>query len=320
MAYAKDFTYDGQSLSTVDPNLYVLSFGSSGSVDESQIISRTVNRSPLTYDDSLTYDYGAVDSDIYRLTITLARLDGERLTQAQMRTLEGWLVSPTEPRWLRLERCEDIPLAMYDNINFKGRFVRVNYEESPGYRKNGVTFMFENISPYGFTDVYEWRPTDTAAGVTSTRDFTGGGTNLGKLIPPIIILKSLSDATSEVIDMEQGSDDVQDQTSEAAGIELEEGTPQDAQTIKIRNLDANTGAFTIRIPKNTTVAIIDDNTYYYLGDIDSEFDPEQVGELYPFDNVVNFNWPRLITGVNHFRIYGGVAMRVVARFYEALGV
>ena len=43
-------------------------------------------------------------------------------------------------------------------------------------------------------------------------------------------------------------------------------------------------------------------------------------ELYPFTNLNNFNWPKLVTGENSVTITGDVDVTIFARGFEALGV
>ena len=106
MAFCKTFTYNGRSLTDVYDDLMVVDFDFSGG-SESQILARTVNRSPLTYDESIAYDYGAVDNEVFTFTLTIARKDASHMTQNRVRNLVSWLMSPTEPQWLSMEICED---------------------------------------------------------------------------------------------------------------------------------------------------------------------------------------------------------------------
>lgn len=313
MAFAKDFVYDGTKLSDINQHLIVISFNTTSS--ESDIISRTVNRSPLTYDESFTYDYGAVDNDVFKFSVTLARDDDQPLTQGLMRDLLKWLISPQEPKWLQLTKCSIITQAMYDDIWFHGRFVRVSYEESVGYYKDAVTFDFESTTPYGFTDEQTW--SYSFDGTSTDVWTTAPGTVTGKLITPLILITSNADATSGYIDVETTDEYVTDQTENDDPIELEQGTPQDGQTISIYNHNGNTTSFRIKIPRGKAVAIMDDNCFEF--DPEQGFDPDNL-QLYSFDNLINFNWPKMVSGSNMWTFEGNMDVTIKARFFEALGV
>lgn len=315
MAYAKDFTYCGRNLLSVDPNLIVASFSSGSSFNyESDIINRTVSRSEITYDDALTYDYGAVDNSIYKIGITLMRKDGDAISQALARELVSWLIHPTEPQWLTFDRSGCAPEAMYDNVEFKGRFVHTTYEQSNGIPKYGITFEFENISPYGFTEQYEYTIPLTESETTAT--LAAKGTNVGKLFAPIIIINADGNGITEGIDYEVGSDPVSAEDGES--LELEAASVSGMQMISIQNLDGNTAPFSLRVPVNTPIAIIGDNVYFYNGD--TTFNTKDM-PLYSFNNLYNFNWPRMQSGtINRFKITGSGTVVIVARYFEALGV
>ena len=299
MAFAKDFNYNGRTLLSIDPDLIVVSFDSTGS-SESGVVARNVQRSPIMYDDSLTYDYGAVDSDIYRFSLTVARMDGDMISQELARSLISWLLSPAEPMWLSLDRGTCATEAMYDNVAFKGRFISASYEQARGYGKYAMTFQFENISPYGFTPQYSY--TINLEQPETEITLNGHGTNVGKLVTPIILLTSDSDS---------GGVDI----SEADNLEFEEGN---GQIMSIHNTDGNTAPFLIQIPSDTTVAIIGDNCYYWDGM--NDYDTNNM-DLYSFNNLANFNWPRMVSGANnHFEFVGTGTCQIIVRYFEALGV
>ena len=343
MAFCKTFTYNGRSLTDVYDDLMVVSFDFSGG-SESQILARTVNRSPLTYDESIAYDYGAVDNEVFTFTLTIARKDAPYMTQNRVRNLVSWLMSPTEPQWLSMEICEyDDPLfvssdgvetrSVYRNVDFKGRFVNASYAESAGYYKGAITFTFENISPYGFTPVQNYYLNHTVRESTTytvvDQEHGCPGTFVGKLVSPIVLIRSLADKEDDVIELQGRSDDITDETSSHNPIALEEHTQLDPhQTITIYNGVANTGTFKIRIPNGTCVAIMDDNCYYYnagndnpnVNYITTSFDPANITGLYNFENIDNFNWPKMTSGTNTIRVGGIAKVQFFVRFYEALGV
>ena len=301
MAYARDFTYDNRTLLSIDPNLIVVSFDSTSTTSENEIVSRNVLRSDITYDDVLTYDYGAVDNSVYKLKLTIARMDGDVLSQSLVRTLVSWLISPTEPKWLTFNRGGCASAAMYDGVEFKGRFNRVTYDMSTGYNKYAISFEFENISPFGFTRQYAWE--FDLQNSSSSATLSPVGTNVGKLVTPAILITS---------DSSTGGAELPDD------IDNLEFTRGEGQIISIHNLDGNTAPFLIQCPQDVTIAVIGDNCYYYNDD--PAFDVRNMS-LYNFSNLVNFNFPRMVSGgVNRFVFEGTGNIIIVSRMYEALGV
>lgn len=314
MAYARNLVYNNKSLSSIDSSLIIVTFASAGgSYEESEVVNRSVLASPITYDDVIAYDYGAVDNSVYKFSITIARDDGDPLQPSTIRALESWLLSPNEPKWLEFEKGDCVGDAVYDDVVYKGRFVRAAYEESPGYRKYAITFNFENISPYGFTKQYAWELDSTVEAGTAT--ISAPGTDVGKLVNPVVLIQSNSSGQNNLIDHESGTQYIDAEDTEA--LNLEYNDEAEGQTITIQNLDANTAPFIIKIPQGTTVALIGDNCYYYNGD--ATFNTSNM-ELYSFSNLQNFNWPRMVSGTNRIRCSGDAKITFVARFYEALGV
>lgn len=304
MVYAEDFQFNGRALSSIDPNLVIVSFRDMIHNSDDQVVNRAVSRSEIMADDALTYDYGVKDVDVMRLTITVCDANHSYLSQETIRNLHSWLFSPTEPQWLSFTAYNDestrIQDPVYTDVHFKGRFIRSTYDDIGAYNKIGITFEFENISPYGFTPQYSYTVSLDQPETDIT--LTGHGTNVGKLVTPIILLTSDSDS---------GGVDI----SEADNLEFEEGN---GQIMSIHNTDGNTAPFLIQIPSNTTVAIIGDNCYYW--DEGYEFDVNNM-DLYSFDNLANFNWPRMVSGANnHFEFVGTGSCQIIVRYFEALGV
>lgn len=313
-------------------DLIVVGMDFTGTTDTG-ILSRTVNRSPLTYDESIAYDYGVVDSDVFSFSLTISRDLVYHFTQAEIREIVSWLMSPTEPQWLSMEVCEDIRdiHQIVRNVDFKGRFVNVSYTESPGYYKEALTFTFESISPYGYTPVWTWsfHNEDREPTRYIVRDVDIPGTKVGKLISPVVLIRSLGNKVADAIELEDRSEYITSQTNAEDSMVLESDTPIDTkQVISIRDYSANTETFRIRIPNGTCVAIMDDNCYYYdageddptVDYITEEFDPSKITGLYNFENIDNFNWPKLFAGTNDFKFTGIAKIQYFARFYEALGV
>lgn len=315
--YCQDFTFNGKTLSSFDPDLVVVSFTDSRYNSDVTVVNRSVQRSEITYDDALTYDYGVLDNDVYRFTITLANEHADYLSQDLVRKLTSWLISPTEPKWLEFTRYPNpegrAKDPVYLDVQFKGRFIRTSMDDIGGVNKVGITFEFENISPYGFTKQYAWEVDSTLE--TQTATLSTPGTDIGKLVTPVVLIESHTSTQDGLIDHETGTQYIDAEDTEA--LNLEYNDEAEGQTISIQNLDANTAPFIIKIPQGTTVALIGDNCYYYNGD--QSFNTSNM-ELYSFSNLQNFNWPRMVSGTNRIRCSGDAKITFVARFYEALGV
>lgn len=188
IVYAKDFTFNTRSLSDISNDLVVASF-EDGSSSGDLILGRTVNRSSITYDQPQTFDYGAVDTDVYTFDITIMRKDGDFLTKSEIKALTGWLMSPVTPKWIYFERCGDRGMV-YDDVFYKGRFVRSSYIDVGVSNKVGIKFEFENISAYGYTE----EKTFTIAGDT-VEPIVNTGTYVGKKILPVITIRPTETGT-----------------------------------------------------------------------------------------------------------------------------
>ena len=71
------------------------------------VVDRTVNRSEISYDDAMVYDYGAIDNDVMRFRLTISDETGAYLSPNIIRALSSWLLSPTEPKWLSFTQYND---------------------------------------------------------------------------------------------------------------------------------------------------------------------------------------------------------------------
>lgn len=175
MVYAIDFTYNDIPLYSFGEYI-VAGFDEAGG-DEA-ILSRSVNRSDITYDQPLAYDYGCVDEGVYSLELTIMKKSGEEFTQGEVRNLVGWLMSPTTPQWLNFTGCST---QIYDELYYLGRFVSANYSGGTSSQKIGVTFTFESTSPYGFTREYKYTIKNNRRLIINNP-----GTKVGKTILPRI--------------------------------------------------------------------------------------------------------------------------------------
>ena len=184
MIYAQDFTYNGISLSSIDTDLIVAGLDANG--NDSNILSRSVNRSDPTYDQPLTYDYGAVDSDVFSFEITILHQDAKCLTQETIRKIIGWLMSPVMPQLLTFTGCGG---EVYEGIYYNGRFVSSRFE---GYAdlKYGITLEFKSSSPYAYSAEHTF-----TALPNTVMEIENTGTSVGKVILPKITIEPTGTGT-----------------------------------------------------------------------------------------------------------------------------
>ena len=187
MIYAKDFSYNGASLSSIDPDLVIASFEQTGFKGDATIINRTVNKSIITYDEPFVHDYGVVDNEVFKYELTILYEDGTLLDQRIVRKIISWLFSPTEPHMMTFDRggCIDNE-QMYENLNYLGRFITATFDELYGAYKLAINLTFECTAPYAFTDEYVY-PFDSSEG-SATVEIDNPGTYLGKIIAPRITI------------------------------------------------------------------------------------------------------------------------------------
>lgn len=223
MIYATDFTYNGISLSSISPDLVIASLSDESSYDGT-IISRTANRSAITYDEPFTHDYGVVDNDVFKFKITLIHNGDGNIGKALAKKLIDWTMSPTRPRWLQFSRggCIEID-QMYEDICYIGRFVSASYESIGDGNKVGMSLSFECSSPYPYTPEFTFESTN---GNVTINNY---GTHVGKVITPTIILH-----------------------------------PSDAGTVTIQNIsDASQDALSIHADGTSPIKVENFNTYVY---------------------------------------------------------
>lgn len=192
------------------------------------VVDRTINRSEISYDDAMVYDYGAIDNDVMRFRLTISDETGAYLSPSIIRALSSWLLSPTEPKWLSFTQYNDSGSRtkdpVYKNVDYKGRFIRSTYNDIGAINKIAISFEFENVSPYAFTPMNQWTYSGSGG---ATQTLVVPGTNVGRFVSPLITIHSNAD-----------------------------------QTVEIFNQSGNTAAFSLTIPANTDVLIADNNCYY----------------------------------------------------------
>lgn len=199
MVFANDMTYNGIALSSINAD-YVIAGFDDGS--DPELISRSVLRSDISYDQPITYDYGAVDTNVFSFDIIIMKRSGGALSKSEIRTLLGELISPTSPQWLTFTGCEN---EVYNGLFFKGRFTKVSYEGFSGSKKIAIGLTFENISPYAYTREYTYEfPT---ANDTMSDTITNLGTYVGKTIIPKITITATAAGTVTVQNTSDTSQD-----------------------------------------------------------------------------------------------------------------
>ena len=312
MFYATDFSYNGTSLSSIDPDLVIASLDD-GANSDVNLIDRTVNRSAITYDEPFTHDYGVVDNKVLGFTITLINMADGVLSPERIDKIISWVMSPKSPRWLELyetdcaeenkitysdnslviESRDDINLSgdsliiNNDTMSFDGqslllnrtnglcyigRFISAKYETIADAYKIGITLHFECSSPYPYTSERSFEFTNGSVTITKQ------GTFVGKSITPTIFVNP------------NGEGDI---------------------TINNTNDDSQ-GEFKLHVDGDAPIKIENLNVFYYD---DGEW------KILPFkDHVLTYNWPMIVDGENNFVMTGDATGRIVSRFYNALGV
>lgn len=222
--YAKNFTYNGTSLSSLNSNYLVAAFDSDTD-DEYTMASRSIERTEIKYDQPLTYDYGAIDQEVLTFDVNIIKNSDTPISNSEMRELVGWLMSPVVPKWARFTGCSD---TYFNDLYFKGRFVSARSRNIGESRRIGATFTFENIAPYAFTEEYTYIMT-TSEGTAATT-IENYGTSVGKTILPTITIRANSAGN---VTIRNSADSSQD----AFSIYLLAG-----QTVTIRDHNCFTGS------------------------------------------------------------------------------
>ena len=176
--FAKDFTFNNIALSSFSAEYCLVDFDDE---DNSTALSRSFQQSSITNDNSVVYFYDAIGSALLEFDITICRKDDKDLTPANAKELSDWLMGEHIPRVAYFTSCDD-EHAVYDDTDFIGGFTQSSYTQRGTTQKMGMTFHFQNISPYGFTK----EVSVTTSEGTVTLENTGSRT--GELIWPTITI------------------------------------------------------------------------------------------------------------------------------------
>ena len=229
---AKDFTFDGISLTTFNKDYELVSFDTSPSDTSVEFMDNKVEMSDANYNSPTVHYYYSAAKDTLEFDIMIANRRGEYLTQQEIIDLSSWLTNSTEPKVLYFtEYTNDSDNAVYKNIEYIGVFNKAKYSEMGQSRKMGIGFTFTCISSYGFTRPFTTRINNSTGGIKTT-SIINTGTNTGLYIYPIF-----------------------------------EITPMETGTVYISNLsDTANGEFGINVTNGEKIIIKEFNVYDSRGD------------------------------------------------------
>jgi hypothetical protein len=184
---AKDFTFDGVSLSSIGADFVLVTMDSSPTEIDVDYFNEQVNRSDFNYDVPVTHFYNKYGSDVLKFEITIAHDSGKPLTAEDIIKLNKWLLAPKTPKvayFTPYDDCGDY--SMYKDVDYIGVFVGSKYSSIGQVGKIAVTYSFENISHYAFSkqEVYNMSPRQSN---DASVVITGGGSSGEYSYPEIII-------------------------------------------------------------------------------------------------------------------------------------
>lgn len=182
--YARDFNFDGTSLSSIDSDFIVVAFDVS---DPDPSHQRTINQSDFTNENYVRHYYGHMANTALAFDITIARCSEDHISKADAKTLSDWLFTNSDPRVLYMTpRNGDH--VMYENVDFIGSFTSMQFVGD----YNAVAFHFENISGYAFTKPQTYTINTVSA---PTYTITSGGSMAGETIYPTITVTPIASGT-----------------------------------------------------------------------------------------------------------------------------
>ena len=174
---AVDFSFNGQYMKTINSDYMIFDFNPS---DETTALERTINHNSITNDSYIQHYYGHVADRPLSIDITIGRCEEDILTRNDVNALSKWQMGESSPKVLQIIPSNDDLVndsAFYSNICYIGSFTSMTYTQLGTTKRIGVTFHFENISPYGFTQ--EWSQTvdymsESAAVLTMNNPYATG--------------------------------------------------------------------------------------------------------------------------------------------------
>ncbi len=223
---AKDFTFDGVSLSSIGADFVLVTMDSSPTEIDVDYFNEQVNRSDFNYDVPVTHFYNKYGSDVLKFEITIAHDSGKPLTAEDIIKLNKWLLAPKVPKvayFTPYDECENH--SVYADVDYIGVFVGSKYSDIGNVKKIAVTYSFENISHYAFSKTITSTATATSSKPASIT-ITGGGSS-GECAHPEIII-----------------------------------TPKANGVVTIKNSAVDQDAFSVNVTNGVGIRISDYNIYY----------------------------------------------------------
>lgn len=274
---AENFYYNGKMLSYFSTEYMIVDIDN---LSRLPISSRTMQTSMLTNDSPLTYFYGTVGSNVITFDITICRKDEKYLTVNNCKELSDWLLSVSYPKQLNFTLCN---YGVLQDTVFIGMFTASSYIQSGNERKQAMVFTFQNISPYGFTQIQRF-------GMDENYPYNmivSSGSKTGEVIYPTIAINPRATGTVTI-------NNIDDTSVGPFSIEVEAGIPI---IVEDRNLYTATAEYDS----------VDKRTYYYKNG------------PYSFSHLNNFNWLGILDSINNnIEMTGSADVVLSMRFYKNL--
>lgn len=190
---AKDFVFNGVSLSSFTTDYMLVSFDTSADENDVSIIQTSISHTDLSASSPIVHFYNRTPQDVLSFSISVCREDGQYLSQENVKELQEWLFAPKVPKVAYFLPYDDNSKAVYEDIEFIGTFASSSYEEIGQVNKAGISFSFTNIAPYAFTQIYSY-DIDSSSGSGSVK-IENMGTHVGETIYPQITITPAEDGT-----------------------------------------------------------------------------------------------------------------------------
>lgn len=190
---AKDVTFNGKKLTQLTGDYWAVDVDNKAQGTDVDAFTADTNMSDIHYNSPINDYYNRVPKENLSLEVTIVKENNDPLTKAEVIELNKWLLGPTTPKVLSFEPCGYETGAIYDEENFIGVFVESHYVQNGTTAKYGITYKFNNISPYSFTE--EKTFTVDSTGSTASLPIENTGTALGVVIHPTITITPTASGT-----------------------------------------------------------------------------------------------------------------------------
>lgn len=192
---ARDFVFNGVSLSSFSTDYLLVSFDTSADESNVSIIDTSVNHSDLNYNSPIVNFYNRLPSEVLSFDITICRSDGLCLEQENIRELQNWLFAPKSPKVAYfIPYDNDEYNAVYNGVEFIGVFSSSSFEQIGQVNKIGISFTFTNVSPYAFTPAKTYH-----IDAPNQVDFNSLGSHVGEIIYPKITITPIATGTLKIV-------------------------------------------------------------------------------------------------------------------------